>query len=241
MADLIGQRIAGNFVYIDRAAHLRRVIDAMGPDVFKFIDDFERSQLTGADALLGATVTLVEAGASESTVAYADAAGGELLITTDSNENDGVNIQWGPEAFKLASGISMLYIGARVKISNATESDLFIGLSVTATDILGGVTDSIGFRKVDGSTAMTALLEKNSTETTANVSTLDTSYHIYELYYDGSTVEVFVDGVSLGSVATTNLCDDEEMRPSVHFLAGSAAARTCSIDWFRVIQIGARA
>src|SRR5687767_445578 len=127
MADVIGQRIKGNIVYIDRSGHLRRVVDAIGSDVFKFVDDFERSRLTAADALLGATITLVEAGAGgETTVAYTDAAGGALLLTTDNAENDGVNIQWSPEAFKLAAG-NVLYFGARLKISDILQSDFFVG------------------------------------------------------------------------------------------------------------------
>lgn len=241
MADVIGQRIAGNLAYFDKAAHLKRLIDAIGPDVFKFIDDFERSTLTGADALLGATVTLVEAGAGESTVAFKDAPGGVLLITTDANDNDGVNIQWGPEAFKL-SGFSYFYFGIRLKVSEATQSDLFAGLSVTSTDILGGVTDSIGFRKVDGATTLKALVEKDSTETEVTAAaTIGTDWITLELVHDGQTLEAFVNGVSVGTIALTNLPNDEELRPSVHFLAGSTVAKTCEIDWIRCIQIGGRA
>lgn len=241
MADVIGQRIAGNLVYIDKSAHLKRVVGAIGPDVFIFEDDFVRSSLTGADAPLGATVTLVEAGAGESTAAYTDAAGGALLLTTDAADNDGLNIQWSPEAFKLAS-FNYFYFGCRVKISDATQSDLFIGLAVTDTDILGGVTDSIGFIKVDGATTLSAYVNKNSTATTTTVaSSIGTSYKILELVHDGTTLEAFVDGVSAGTIALTNLPDDEELRPTVHFLAGEAVVKTCTIDWIRIVQIGGRA
>lgn len=241
MADVIGQRIAGNLAYIDKAAHLKRLIDAIGPDVFKFVDDFERSRLTAADALLGATITLVEAGAGETTIAYTDAAGGHLLITTDAADNDGANIQWSPEAFKL-TGFNYFYFGTRLKISDATQSDLFIGLAVTDTDILGGVTDSIGFIKVDAATTLSAYVNKNSTATTTTVaSSIGTSFITLELVHDGTTLEAFVDGVSAGAIATTNLPDDEELRPSLHFLAGEAVAKTCTVDWIRIVQIGGRA
>ena len=241
MPNMVGRRIAGNLAYFDHAAHLKRLIRAIGPDVFTWEDDFVRSSLTGADALLGATVTLVEAGASESTVAFTDSAGGAILITSDANDNDGVNIQWNPEAFKLSS-FDYFYMGARLKVSEATQSDLFVGLSVTATDILGGVTDSIGFRKVDGATTLSALVEKDSTETVTTVaSTIGTSYIVLELVHDGSGLEAFVNGVSAGAISTANFPDNEELSPAIHFLAGSAVAKTCTVDWLRFIQIGGRA
>lgn len=239
MADVIGKRIAGNLAYVDRSAHLKRVIDAIGPDVFKYLNDFMKGPGVDATALGGDwTVTLVNA----STAVLTDAAGGVLLVTTDTAENDGVNAQALGENFHLgAAGIRALYFGARFKISDATQSDFFIGLCDTDTDILGGADDSIGFRKADGSTAVSFVTEKATTETTLAAFTADTAWHIVEFYYDAEagSLEVFVDGASLGFVAVTNL-PDEEQRVSFQFLAGAAAAKTLSIDWINVIQIGGR-
>lgn len=242
MADVQGRRIAGNLVYIDAAAHLKRIIDAIGPDVIKYIDDFVGGQ--GVDAAVDDqwTVTRVEAGDGESALSKADLAGGALVITTDDDDNDGINMQLLGESFNLAgSGIRALYFGARFKISDATQSDFFIGLCDTDTDILGGADDSIGFRKADGSTAVSFVTEKGGTETTLAALTADTSFHIVEFYYDAdaATLEVFVDGASRGFVAITNL-PDEEQRVSVHFLAGEAVAKLMTIDWIRVVQIGGR-
>lgn len=241
MANVVGRRISGNLAYFDYSVHRKRLISAIGPDVFSFDEDFVRSGISAADTWLAATSTLVEAGAGESTVALTDAAGGHLLITTDAAEDDGVNLQFSPEAFKL-TGFDYFYFGTRLKVSDATQSDLFVGLSVTDTDILGAVTDSLGFLKVDGATTLSAYVNKNSTATTTTVaSTIGTSFITLELVHDGSILEAFVDGVSAGAIATTNLCDDEEMRPSIHFLAGAAAAKTLTVDWLRFIQIGGRA
>src|SRR5690349_11233321 len=108
MSKLIDRFITpSNVGTFDTAAHRKRLIDARGPDVIKFFDDFVRNRLAGADDVLGATETLVEAGAGESTVTYADVAGGVLRITTDAADNDGVNLQWAPEAFKF-SGLRYL-------------------------------------------------------------------------------------------------------------------------------------
>lgn len=241
MSDVIGHRHNGNLVYIDRGAHLKRLLDAIGPDVIKYIDDFVGGP--GADAAFDTfwTVTRVEAGAGESTVAKTDGAGGLLLLTTDNAENDGLNLQLLGESFKLAS-TAALYFGIRMKLSEATQSDFFAGLAITDTDILGGVTDRIGFQKLDGATDVKAMLEKDGTETlSAALATLDTEYHIFEFYFDGTTVEFFIDGVSVATPAVTNLPNDEELRPTIQVLTGAAAAITATIDWVRCIQIGGRA
>lgn len=240
MADVIGQRIAGNLVYIDNGVHRRRVIDAIGPDVFKFLNDFMLGQGLSATAL-GDQATVTATGTSP--VVFTDSAGGALLITTGGTEDDGVNIQWLGENFHLgATGIRALYFGARFKISDATETDFFIGLCDTDTDILGAADDSIGFRKADGTTAVSFVTEKGGTETTAAAFTADTSWHIVEFYYDADagSLEAFVDGVSLGTIAVTNL-PDEEQRVSVAFFTGETGANTMQIDWINVIQIGGRA
>jgi hypothetical protein len=240
MADVIGQRLAGNIVYIDKGAHLRRVVDAIGPDVFKYLNDFMRGPGLSATAI-GDDMTVTATGTSP--VIFGDGAGGMLLITTGGTENDGVNIQALGENFHLgATGIRALYFGARFKISEATQSDFFIGLCDTDTDILGGADDSIGFRKADASAAVSFVTEKGTTETTAAAFTaVADTWYIAEFYYDADagTLEVFVNGASIGTVATTNL-PDEEQRVSVAFLTGDTAAETMTIDWINVVQVGGR-
>jgi hypothetical protein len=238
-ADVKGKVIRGNLVYWD--THEKRLIDAIGPDVTQYANDFS-SGGPGVDTAFDTdwTVTRVEAGAGESTMVTIDGVGGVLQITTDAADNDGINAQVIGEAFKLAAG-NTLYFGARIKASATTQNDFFIGLAITDTDILGGVTDRIGFEKLDAVTAVKAMLEKDSTETlSGTLSTLDTSYHTYEFYYDGSTVEFFIDGVSVYKPAVTNLPNDEELRVSIHGLAGEAVAKTFDVDWIRCVQIGGR-
>jgi hypothetical protein len=241
MADVIGIRINGNFIYVDRAAHRKRIVGGIGPDIIRYDDDFVDGPALDADFDNRWTVTRVEAGAGESTMTRIDGAGGVLRITTDANEDDGVNAQLLGESFKLAAG-NTLYYGIKAKMSEATQSDFFFGLAITDTDILGGVTDRIGFQKIDGETAVKGMLEKDSTETLSpSILTLDTSYHTYEWYLNSAgSVEMFVDAVSVWTPATTNLPNDEELRVTLQLLAGSAVARTCDIDWVRCYQIGGR-
>lgn len=228
--------ISGNLVFWD--THEKRIIDAIGPSVCKFIEDFVATPFASADTPAAWTVTLVEAGAGESTVALADGAGGLLLITTDAAENDGVNMQVTKEAFKLVSG-KPCYFGARLKVSEATQSDFIVGLCITDTTLLGGMTDGVFFRKVDGSTDVKFVLEKDSTETesAAIATAADDTYVTLEFYFDGTNIDAFVDGAIQTRLAMTNLPDDEDLTPSIAFLTGAAAAETMTVDWIRAIQI----
>lgn len=224
----------GNLVFLNGQSWF----DAIGPNVVKFIDEFVNTPFDGADTPAAYTVTLVEAGAGETTVALkAGADGGTLLITTDAADNDGANIQAKGEAFKAVT--YPLYFGARFKISEATQSDFFVGLSITDTDMLGGVTDGIFFRKIDGSTTMNFVLCKNSTETLTAYGTAvvaDTWLKL-EFLFDGTNIDWYVNDVLQTRPATTNLCDDEWLTPSVHVLTGEAVLHSAEVDYLRAIQI----
>lgn len=232
--------IKGNLAFWSDT-HNKRIIDAIGPDVVKHIDDF-----TGGPGIDTAfdnfwTVTRTEAGAGESTMTRVDGVGGFLRITTDANEDDGINAQLISEAFELTAD-QHLYFGAfGVTLSEATQSDFFIGLAITDTDILGGVTDRIGFEKLDGATAVKFMCEKDSTETlSASILTASTTPFDLEFYWDGDLQELqyFVNGAYVASPAITNLPNDEQLRLSLQFLAGSTTAKTMDIDKIAVIQFG---
>src|SRR5688500_596965 len=187
-ATLHSRYIKGNLVYYQ--SHRKRLVDALGIDVVKYIDDFTGGQGTDATFDDQWTVTRVEAGlGGESTMTRIDGVGGFARILTDNAENDGINAQLIGEAWELTTD-QELYFGAfGVTINDVTQTDLFLGLAITDTDILGGVTDRIGFQSVDGSTELKFLLEKDSTETlSAAVHTLvDATAFDIDIYWAGST------------------------------------------------------
>lgn len=231
--------IKGNLAFYD--THLKRILDAQGADVVKYIDDFTYlpvDDTTGDPTAF--TVTTVDGGADgNGSVSLGSESGGVLVITTDDAENDGANVQLNGSSFELTSD-QHLYFGAKLKINDADQTDVFIGLAVTDTDILGGVTDRIGFQSVDGEAALDFVVEKDSTETKVDdVGTLvDDTYSYVEFYWDGVGLEVFVDGVSVSNPAITNLPNDVAHRVSLHFLTGEAVANTCTVDFIRCIQFG---
>lgn len=188
-----------------------------------YFEDFDT--YTAADW----TVTETQVGATQ---ALTDGDGGLLLITNTSADNDLVAMQKVGESFKFESG-KKLFFEARFKVSDATDSDVVIGLQITDTSPLD-VTDGVFFIKPDDAATVNFLVEKNNTATTASaIATMANDTFIrLGFYYDGaSAVQYFVNGVLTGSSVTTNLVDDEELTISLAIQNGAAAAKTMTVDY----------
>lgn len=221
-----------------------RWVDAFGPDVVKFLLDgiLPVDDTTGDPTQFSMTVT--EAGAGDTTCVNAATAGDCLLVTTAANEYDGINLQAKGEKFKLETG-KPLYFGCKLKVSDATQSDLFLGIAETDTTLmatssahaiaLGG--DGVFFSKLDASTtiAFKNYLDGAQTNTADYGTALDTDYHVYEFYWNGESVKGYIDNVLVGTFTAS--LGDGDMTPSINFRAGEAVAKTCTIAWMRIIQL----
>ena len=191
------------------------------------------------------TITTVEAGAGSATEALTDADGGVLLITNDAADNDSDEFQKVGESFLLTAGKKTMF-KSRFKVSDATQSDLLMGLAVTDTTLLGatagdGVTDGIFFQKDDGSTTLTCYCQKNTTtgQTSGNAHTMvSDTYIVAAWYYDGiNKLEYFIDGIHKGTLdASSTYLPDTELTVSFAIMNGEAAAKTMSIDYILVAQ-----
>lgn len=235
MAGVSMRRLRGNVLFHDKS-NRKSILDAYGQDVVKYSDDFLNSGLAAANAPLGYTVTLV----GTSTITKADAVGGAIILTTGGTENNGVTMQLAGESFGFAVATTYLtYFGIRLQISNATESDFIVGLCITDTDLLAGMTDGVYFRKVDGSTALACVTETGSAETeTTGVHTMVAATNVnLEFYFDGTSTVFFVNGTAVAT-HTAGHPTTELVTPSVEFLTGSGNARTMQIDWIRAFQVG---
>ncbi len=222
------------------STHRKRLIDVIGEDVVKYIMEVGEPVDDTTGDLTRWTNTIVEAGAGDTTAVNANTVRPGLLVTTAANENDGQSSQLLGESFSLAAGNS-LYFGARIKLNDVTQTDLFLGLAITDTAILGGVTDRIGFQSVDGDAGLDFVLEKGSAETKdEDVATLVDATEVYvEFFLDADgNVAIFIDGVEVSASAETNLPDDEELRVSFEYLTGEAVANNIEITDLRCIQIG---
>jgi len=169
--------------------------------------------------------------------------GAVALITTPATDFAGDNIQILGSQFKVATG-KPLYFGAKITISDATQSDLLVGLcgvdtTLTAASVAHAIDVSAGgifFSKLDAVTQTTFKTYTTGTQAnSANVATMDTSAHIYEFYHDGTTLTAYIDGVQVAAFASG--VTTEVLTPSLCFRAGEAVAKTCTLHWMRAFQV----
>jgi hypothetical protein len=170
-------------------------------------------------------------------------AGGALLITCAANENDGYKMQLGMAAGENIdlSGPNYLYLSVTFAINDVDQTDVLLGVCVTDTTCLDGVSDGMYFRSVDESALLYFVTEKNSVEGATAVATLtDDAYVTAEFYFDGATVYHYVNGALTGSTARSDATfpNDELLRLTVEFLTGEAVANTCTIKELKMIYVG---
>lgn len=221
-----------------------RWYDAFGPNVAKFVTSF--NHMPADDTTTDPTEwvnTVVEVGAGTSTAVLADVAGGALTITCAANEDDGWSSQLGnPNSGEWVSFAAEYptYYSVQFQGNDVDQTDFFFGLAVTDTALLGGVTDGMYFRSVDGSAVLNFVLEKDSAETSTAVATLsDATDILCEFLYWGSNVYVYIDGTLVTTIADSdaNFPNDELLRLSYEVLTGEAVANTCQVRHMRIIQI----
>lgn len=199
--------------------------------VHVWFDDFDK--FTAADW----TITTTEAGASSASEAVSSADGGVLTITNDAADNDADFLQWATENWKFVTG-KRLWFKARIKISDATESDFVIGLQITDTTPLS-VSDGVYFMKDDGDANLDCYVTKNGTSSSSAAASTLTSdtWATLGFYYNGKdAVTFFKDDLAIASLAVTNLPDDEELAVSFGLQNGEAVAKVLSVDYIFVAK-----
>jgi hypothetical protein len=206
----------------------------VGPDANLVIEEFVDLPLLAGGTPAACTTTLV--GASTTALAAGNL-GGALVVTTADSDNDGAQMQWLGEAF-LPTSSNQIYFGIKLQISDATQSDFLVGLCITDTTVLGGMTDGLYFRKVDGATACTFVVETGSAETETAACTITAATDvILEFWWNGTALNFYVDGVLTGTPAITYIPTAEYLTPTIAFLTGDDAAITMTVSWMRAGQV----
>ena len=189
------------------------------------------------------TITTTEAGSGNASEAITSGAGGQLLITNDDADNDLDFFQLKGEAFKFDS-TKRMFFSSRFKVSDATQSDLVMGLQITDTTSLD-VTDGIFFIKGDADTQPDFIIEKDNSSTLSVLEmnamaddtfvTLSFEYDPLDVATGGAVFRVYQDNVQVGEITgTTNAPDDEDLTISFGIQNGEAAAKTLTIDFILV-------
>ena len=182
------------------------------------------------DTYVAGDWTITEVGSG--TRALTDADGGALLISNAAADDDHNFLNKKGESFLFAVG-KRLFFKARFKVSDATQSDFVIGLQITDTSPLD-VTDGVFFQKDDGDASLDFHVEKNDTasDATAIATVVDDTYLTVGFFYDGrDKIRYFVNDVQLGTLAITNMPDDEELTISIAIQNGTGAAKTMALDY----------
>lgn len=202
------------------------------------MDDFQN--YTAADWVITET--------GSGTRDISDVTDGVLLITNAAADNDLNSLQWSgatdsavAEVWKWVSGKD-LFFGCRVKLNEATENFFIAGLVITDTDTEGGITDGIFFRKDDGDANLDFVVTKDSAtggvveaaSTVAANTWMDLEFH-----YNGSDsyITAYKDGVPIASVPISYAPDNEELAVTFTIKNGTDAAKSLSIDWFKVAKL----
>lgn len=182
-------------------------------------------------------VTETQAGATQALTA---GDGGLLLLTNSAADDDLVALQKTPAAFTFTAG-KKTFFRCRFKVSDATQSDLVIGLQVVDTTPLD-VTDGVYFLKADGSTAVSAICRKNATTGSTSASSIttlaDDTFVTLGFAYDGEgTVAYEVNGNVVGSLnASSTYLPDTTCTVSFALQNGEGAAKTMTVDYIFVAK-----
>ena len=181
------------------------------------------------------TITTVELGAGSATEALTSADGGVLLLTNAAGDDDYDSLQWGApyESYLYEAGKDFFF-KCRVKVSDATQTDMIVGLHITDTTPVAAITDGIYFLKSDGSTTVSLVVNKDSTATTTSAGTMaDDTWTTLGFYYSAKDGKFYIykDNKLVGTSVNTNAPDDEEIALSFTIQNGEAVAKTMSIDY----------
>ena len=203
--------------------------DMVQPDPTKFHQFFDDFDTYAAGDW---TVTETQAGATQALTA---GDGGLLLLTNSAADDDLVALQKNPAAFTFTSG-KKTFFRCRFKVSDATQSDIVIGLQVVDTTPLD-VTDGVYFLKADGSTAISVVCRKNATTGSTSASSIATlandTYIELGFAYDGEGKVFYeVNGNVVGSLdASSAYLPDTDCTVSFAIQNGEAAAKTMTVDY----------
>jgi len=192
--------------------------------VHVFFDDFDR--------YVAGNWTVTNSGTA--TEALTDADGGRLLLTHDATTDDNTCfLNKVGESFTFASG-KKLWFKALFRASDATQSDLVMGLQITDSSPLA-VTDGVYFQKDDGDTNIDFHSTASSSSTSlTGVGTLANATDItVGFYYDGGTkIYVYVNDSEVGTVTPGSNLPSTELTISFGSQTGDAVGtHTMTIDY----------
>jgi hypothetical protein len=230
----------GNSVTLISPEKDYRILDAWG-----YVSKFLPTAGTPTDDTTGEPTSFVNTETGTNTFVNSATYGELFTITTGATEYNGYSSQVKGTAFQVVAG-QPFYVGAKMKLSEATQKDFLFGIcgtdtTLTAASSAHAIAVSAGglfFSKLDGATAINVHTYLAGAQTgTAAVSTaMDLLYHNYEIVSeDGVTIKFYFDGALVGCFTAS--LPTEALTVSLSYRAGSGAAGTLSVKDLRAVQI----
>ena len=226
----------GQLVFYD-SEYQQRWIDAIGPKVIKFTEDFAGDVALSAE---GSWVTTQVIGG----VSSYDVKGGAIRIWSDDSAGECAQIQ------KLHGFIACtacpIYFGVRWKLAppcSATHQQILMGLHAEDTTALAGPDTGIVFEIATAATGLDMVCYKTGTGVTMEaLTTVATdTWYTDEFYWDGANaIDLYHDGAYIGTASAGSISNTSAMCITLgRYTVGAAAtaAAGLAVDWVRAIQL----
>ena len=178
------------------------------------------------------TLTETSAGATQAVRGTVAGGNGGILDLTQNGAGGATDVnqlQLANETFLITPG-KQLWFKSRFAATAGTMANfgILMGLTITDTTAVAGVSDGIFFRKQTGVSTLEHVLCFNAAETTTGaLATVTTATFLTAgFYYNGKdAVEVYVNDVKVATHTTlTNLVQDEELAVTIASVNATAAA-----------------
>lgn len=198
-------------------------------------EDFNDTLVTGR------WETVKDAGAAAAVTA--DLENGVLTLTsTATTDNDGALVQAVNTSFLVKSGKKLMF-EARVKVSDADQCDMFIGLADTAaTDpeaVVAAGLARVGFELLDGAATINTVIDNDTsaTKTVLTQTMSDDTYVRLGFRTEGASVRFYVNRVLVSTQSIPSAIAAVTLGPAFFGLSGNASGtHTRACDYILVVQ-----
>lgn len=236
-----GPRLNKDFGGFDRPrsifSNLPQGVDQLC-DYQVFFDDF----LASVNDATNQWIVVKDAGAT-ALVGTGDLENGALTLTSAATtDDDGASIQRAETTFLVKSG-KKLWFEARVKVSDADQGEMFVGLADNfATDPEAVIVDGvarIGFELIDGAATVNTVMDNDTapTRVVTAISMADDTYIRLGFRTDGGSVRFYINRALVSTQIIPSAIAAVTLGPAFFHLSGNATGtHTALIDYVMAVQ-----
>lgn len=206
-------------------------------DTAVFFDDFICSALNATD-----TWEVIK-DTSATVLAGSDLDSGQAIITSQATtDNDGGSMQMTAASFLCKSGKD-LWFETRVKVSDADQGEMFVGLAEAfATNpeavIVNGIA-RVGFELIDGAATINTVIDNDTspTRTVLSSSMADATFVRLGFRTEGASVRFYVNRALVSTQSIPAAIAAVALSPALFHLSGNATGtHTMHIDYVLAAQ-----